>query len=199
MESPSPLLMILLFLLSGNKQLPYSLFFIFWLSHYLHRTFIYPFTQSGKNKNYPLIIVSMAFSFNCLNGFINGYGIFYLGDYYPGWLLSWQFVTGVILFISGFVINKKSDEKFRLLSKQNPGEYVIPEGWLFRYISNPHYFGEIIEWGGWALMTWSLPGFAFFIFTIANLFPRAISSHRWYRANFKDYPKERKAIIPFIV
>ncbi|HOS72184.1 MAG TPA: 3-oxo-5-alpha-steroid 4-dehydrogenase, partial [Bacteroidales bacterium] len=69
----------------------------------------------------------------------------------------------------------------------------------FDYISSPHYFGEIIEWGGWALMTWSLPGFAFFVFTFANLFPRAINTHRWYRGKFPAYPPGRKAVIPYLL
>jgi hypothetical protein len=37
------------------------------------------------------------------------------------------------------------------------------------------------------------------MFMIANLLPRAIAHHRWYANNFPDYPKERKAIIPFIL
>jgi hypothetical protein len=78
-------------------------------------------------------------------------------------------------------------------------EYVLPTGWLFNYISCPHYFGEIIEWGGWAIITWSLPGFAFFLFTFANLFPRAMSSHQWYKKKFSDYPSGRKAVIPFVI
>ncbi len=199
MESPSPLLMIMFFMFSGSFKFPYLLFIFIWLSHYLHRTYIYPFTQPGKNKAYPVVIVLLAFVFNCLNGFINGYGIFFIYDYDPSWMISWQFITGIILFASGYYINKRSDEEFRRLRILYPGEYVVPESWLFRYISNPHYFGEIIEWGGWAVMTWSLPGFTFFVFTIANLFPRAISSHRWYKENFRDFPSERKAIIPFII
>ena len=50
-----------------------------------------------------------------------------------------------------------------------------------------------------AVMTWSLPGLAFFIFSFANLFPRGVSSHKWYKEKFPDYPPERKAVIPFIV
>ena len=38
--------------------------------------------------------------------------------------------------------------------------------------------------------------FVFFIWTFINLVPRAISHHKWYKDNFKDYPKNRKAIIP---
>ncbi len=198
MELPSPALMLLFFLTSPVRGYPRMVFLILWLVHYLHRTFIYPFRQSGREKPYPVVVVCMAFLFNCLNGFANGYGVFHLGSYQDSWLLSWQFAAGIIIFMTGFCINKTADEKLRRLRKENPGVYIVPEGWLFRYISSPHYFGEIVEWGGWALITWSLPGLAFFVFTIANLLPRAVSSHKWYRAGFADYPPDRKAIIPFI-
>jgi 3-oxo-5-alpha-steroid 4-dehydrogenase 1 len=165
----------------------------------MHRTFIYPFTQSGRDKSYPSILVLMALIFNSLNGFVNGYGIFHVLTYSNSWLLSWQFIVGCSVFISGFIINKYSDEQLRKMRNNNPVEYIQPQGWLFNYISCPHYFGEIIEWSGWAIMTWSLPGLAFAFFTFANLFPRAISSHRWYKTQFPSYPEERKAIIPFFV
>jgi protein-S-isoprenylcysteine O-methyltransferase Ste14 len=199
MEFPSPVLITLFFLTINPKNLPKIIFILFWLAHYIHRSYIYPFTQSGRNKSYPFILVCMAFIFNCFNGFVNGYGVFHLISYNSSWLLSWQFIAGSIVFISGFIINKIADEKLRKMRKESPVEYVLPKGWLFNYISSPHYFGEIIEWGGWAVMTWSLPGLAFFIFTFANLFPRGVSSHKWYKAKFPDYPPDRKAIIPFIV
>jgi steroid 5-alpha reductase family enzyme len=141
----------------------------------------------------------MAFIFNCLNGFVNGLGVFHLTFYSFSWLMSKQFIIGALLFIVGFIINKKADEKLRHLRNSHPSDYIIPNGWLFNYISSPHYFGEIIEWAGWAVMTWSVPGLAFSLFTFANLFPRAIASHRWYKKNFSDYPKKRRAVIPFII
>ncbi|MHA1318096.1 MAG: hypothetical protein ACTSQ6_11365, partial [Candidatus Heimdallarchaeaceae archaeon] len=58
--------------------------------------------------------------------------------------------------------------------------------------------GEITEWVGWAIMTFSIPGLVFAFWTIANLAPRARSNHKWYLENFPDYPKNRKALIPFI-
>lgn len=199
MEFPSPSLILLFFLLSPEKGAPQIIFVTVWLLHYVYRTFWYPFRQSGRNKPYPQVIVLMAIVFNTLNGFINGYGVFHLYSYDIRWLLSWQFITGITLFLCGYFINKTADEKLAMLRSQNQQGYVIPQGWLFRYISCPHYFGEIIEWGGWAVMTWSLPGLSFFIFTFANLFPRAIASHRWYRKNFPEYPVKRKAVVPFIV
>jgi len=199
MEFPSPFLMTLFFITSDIKTLPEIIFLILWLTHYVHRTFVYPFSQSGREKPYPLVVVILAIIFNCLNGFSNGFGIFHLFRYTSSWFLTWQFISGISIFITGFFINKTADRKLRRFRNSNPEEYVIPHGWLFKYISSPHYFGEIIEWAGWALMTWSLPGLAFSVFTIANLFPRAIASHQWYKCNFPEYPSERKAIIPFIV
>jgi 3-oxo-5-alpha-steroid 4-dehydrogenase 1 len=199
MEFPSPALIVVFFIISEQKNLPQVIFLCLWLGHYIHRTFIYPFSQSGKEKAYPVILALMAVAFNCLNGFVNGYGVFKINSYDISYMLTWKFIAGILLFITGFVINKISDEKLRNLRKQSPIEYIIPDGWLFEYISSPHYFGEIVEWGGWALMTWSLPGLSFFVFTFANLFPRAISSHNWYKATFPDYPADRKAVIPFLI
>ncbi len=199
MEFPSPALIVFFYIISPDPGPVGTLFLILWLIHYLHRTFVYPFRQSGGEKDYPVLVAAMAFVFNIFNGTANGYGIFYQSGYHISWFYSWQFITGLVVFITGFLINKIADERLKKLRTGKPGEYSIPQGWLFRYISSPHYFGEITEWGGWALMTWSLPGLAFFVFTFANLFPRAISSHKWYKAVFPEYPPERKAIIPFII
>ena len=51
----------------------------------------------------------------------------------------------------------------------------------------------------WAVASWSSAGFGFFVFTCGNLITRAIQNHRWYKDKFKSYPKNRKAIFPFIL
>jgi protein-S-isoprenylcysteine O-methyltransferase Ste14 len=63
-------------------------------------------------------------------------------------------------------------------------------------VAAPNYLGEIIQWGGWALATWSLPGLAFFVWVLANLVPRARAHQRWYRQRFADFPPERRALVP---
>ena len=93
-------------------------------------------------------------------------------------------------------LNIHSDNILLRLRKSNDAEYSIPQGGAFRYVSCPNYLGEIIEWAGWAIATWSLAGFAFFIYAAANLAPRARSNHAWYRQRFSDYPAERRALIP---
>ena len=37
------------------------------------------------------------------------------------------------------------------------------------------------------------------LWTGFNLIPRALNHHEWYKENFKNYPKNRKAVIPFII
>ena len=88
------------------------------------------------------------------------------------------------------------DKKLR-----KPGDtaFHIPMGGMFRYVSAANYFGELTEWVGWAIMTWSLPGLVFAIWTFANLGPRAHRHHNWYNQKFGDaYPKDRKRMIPFL-
>ena len=56
-----------------------------------------------------------------------------------------------------------------------------------------------LEWTGFAIAAWSLPALAFALYTVSNLAPRAVAHHRWYRDKFPDYPRERRALIPFVV
>ena len=85
MEFLSPALITLFFILSDEKNVVQVIFVTAWLLHYVHRTFIYPFSQSGRNKPYPVVVVLMAMVFNSLNGFVNGYCVFHLKDYAPSW------------------------------------------------------------------------------------------------------------------
>ena len=105
----------------------------------------------------------------------------------------------MIIFFTGFIINISSDNILFKLRKDGKGEYSIPNGKLFNYISCPNYLGEILEWLGWAIMVLSFAGFSFFVWTLANLIPRALSTHKWYNQKFQDYPKDRKALLPYLL
>jgi 3-oxo-5-alpha-steroid 4-dehydrogenase 1 len=201
MESPAFFVILILFIAGKSYTHAITLIFILlWQMHYIQRTFIYPFLLTRNKKNFPVIIAAMGFIFNIINGYINGYYLFFIYPHYPlSWLIDVRFITGFIIFITGFAINLHSDKILRELKSEADNSYKIPHRGLYRIISSPNYFGEIIEWIGWALLTWSPPGLVFALFTIANLLPRALSHHRWYRKTFPDYPRERKAIIPFLL
>lgn len=148
----------------------------------------------------PLAVIAMAVIFNTGNAYLNGQHLFNLSAsmYTTQWLQEPRFIIGIGLFIIGFIVNRWADHVLRRLRKPGEAEYQVPKGGLYRYVSCPNYFGEIIEWIGWAVATWSLAGLAFAVWTIANLTPRARSHHHWYRKVFSDYPPKRKALIPGI-
>ena len=107
--------------------------------------------------------------------------------------------AGLALFAAGYFINQQSDHI--LLNLRKPGEtgYRVPHGGLYRYVSCPNYLGELIEWSGFALLTWSPGALMFVIWTAANLVPRARTHHAWYKERFPDYPPERRAILPWLI
>ena len=74
----------------------------------------------------------------------------------------------------------------------------MPHGGLYERVSCPNYLAELIEWLGWAVATRSGAGLAFFVYTFANLAPRARAHHAWYRRQFPDYPPQRKALLPWL-
>jgi 3-oxo-5-alpha-steroid 4-dehydrogenase 1 len=198
MESPSAILFAALFFIgSAPRNMVLLLFLFLWEAHYIHRSFIYPFTLRNGRKQMPIAVMGMAILFNLGNAYINGRYLFGFSKGYPeSWLLDPRFIIGVAIFITGFVINRWADQKLRSLRQSGESTYYIPRGGLYRWISCPNYFGEIVEWVGWAIATWSVPGAAFAIWTFANLAPRAFSHHTWYKKKFPDYPENRKALIP---
>lgn len=198
MELPS-FAIILISLLVGSKVNAFTwIIGALWLFHYFNRTFVFPFRIKSGNKKMPLFITGSAIFFNLFNAGFNGYYLAELSTYNAAWLSSWQFMVGLPLFVLGFGINFWADEK--LINLRKPGEtgYVIPHGGLFNYVSAPNLFGEILEWTGFAILAWNLPAASFAIWTFANLVPRAVAHHRFYLNKFSDYPKSRKAVLPFI-
>ena len=196
MEAPSPLLFAACFLIGDNHS-PVPLVFLgLWEAHYLHRAFIYPFSLRG-NRPMPVMIIGFGFLFNLMNAYLNGHYIFTLSTQYTGsWLTDPRFIGGLTLFVAGYLINRNADRILRSLRAPGETNYKIPQSGFYRWISCPNYLGEIVVWSGWALATWSLPGLAFAVWTVANLAPRARSNHQWYRKAFPDYPAERKALLP---
>jgi steroid 5-alpha reductase family enzyme len=115
------------------------------------------------------------------------------------WASDPRFAAGILLFAAGYALNKHSDAVLRNL--RGPGEtgYKIPQGGGYRWVSSPNYLGELITWTGFAVASWSPAALSFVVMTAANLVPRALTHHRWYREKFPDYPPERKAILPGIL
>jgi len=202
MEFPCLVAGLATFVFSGgnNNALVPLIFICIWQCHYFYRSIIFPLRLNIRNKKMPMMAVVTGIIFNSLNGFLNGYAFSHAEHLLNSeWLSSPFFIIGVILMVIGLSINIQSDSILRDLRKPGETDYKIPKGGFYRWISSPNYFGEIVEWCGLALAACTPAALAFALFTIANLFPRALAHHKWYVKTFEDYPQGRKAIIPFII
>lgn len=202
MEIVSPLTFAYFFLVGNGPKTGLAwLLFSLWMAHYLNRSLIFPLRLRTPGKRMPVLIAVSAIFFNLVNGSLNGYWLGTLGPAYPPeWWTDPRFLLGLSIFLTGAAINNWADDRLIQLRRgRGDTGYQIPAGGLFHYISCPNHFGEIIEWTGFALMAWNLPALAFAVWTAANLIPRALSHHRWYRTHFPDYPARRKAVIPGVL
>lgn len=203
MESPVFFAMLLLWLLSDRRTDLVRLAFLFLFElHYFHRSFVFPLRLRG-NSVMPLSIIVMGMTFNVLNALMQGGWIFYLSpaDYYPAdWLTDPRFIIGFLIFISGMFVNIQSDDIIRNLRKEGDTQHYLPKQGMFRYVTSANYFGEFIEWVGFAILTWSWAGAVFALWTFANLAPRASRIYDKYKVDFAEEldTKKTKRIIPFI-
>lgn len=196
MEFPALLVITLLVLASPVIASPQAwLPLAFWVAHYGYRTFLFPALMRPSDKTFPALLVLFAILFNALNGYNNATALIQNGAT-DAPLLTPHFIIGSLLFAAGFALHVHSDHIIRSLRKPGESSYRIPTGGLFRWVSNPNYLGEIIQWTGWAVLTWSAAGLAFALFTFCNLAPRAISNHRWYKETFESYPSDRRILVP---
>lgn len=199
MEAPAVLVFAAVYATGANRAgiVPLVLLAL-WQTHYVYRAFGYPFLMR-QGARIPVSIMLMAITFNVLNAVVNAYWVADLGSYPVAWLTDPRFALGVALFGGGLAVNITADRTLRRLRAPGDTGYRIPHGGLYRWVSCPNYLGEIVEWFGWALAAWSPAGLAFAVYTTANLAPRAIDHHAWYRERFVDYPAERRALVPYVL
>jgi len=175
-------------------------FFALWTAHYINRSLIFPWRTHTQGKTMPIAIVGSAAAFNIVNAGLNGLYLGWWGEVYAvAWLMDPRFIIGLLVFLAGASINIWSDHRLIGLRSGGRTGYSIPQGGLFKWVSCPNLMGEIIQWSGFALMCWNWPALSFAVWTAANLIPRAVSHHAWYRRTFPDYPADRRAVVPGLV
>lgn len=200
MEVPVFIVMLVLMIKNWSNSTPVTtIMALLFLTHYFQRSFIFPFLMKGKSQM-PIVIMLMGATFNIINGFLIGKWLFEYSDYPSDWFTSPQFIIGTVIFLIGMFINIHSDYIIRHLRQPGDTKHYIPKGGMFKYVSSANYFGEITEWFGFAILTWSIPGALFCLWTFANLAPRAKSLYNKYSEEFGDEftDLKRKKVIPFI-
>ena len=177
MEFPIFLAMIVIWLLSPHRfDIVPLVFLLVFEVHYFQRSIIFPWLMKGKASKMSLIVMFCGIAFNILNAVMQGYWIF-------------------------FYVNLRSDYIIRHLRKSDEDtNHYLPEGFMFEYVTSANYLGELTEWLGFAILTWSLPGLVFFIWTFANLVPRADALYKRYKVDFGEIieRKKLKRVFPFV-
>ncbi len=69
---------------------------------------------------------------------------------------------------------------------------------LYRFVSCPNYTYEFGAWLSFSVLTQCVPAFLFAVAGLVQMAIWAKGKHRLYCKEFKDYPKNRKAILPFL-
>lgn len=179
-----------------------------WTLHYANRGLVFPLLMrvpKGNGNTFGLLVMVSGMFVTTMHGYLNATLYSRLGAHLvDGWLGDPRFLVGLAIYAVGFALNVHSDAVLRnLRTKEELARaekvYRIPRGGGFELVTSPSYLGELLMWAGFATFTWGLPGVFILAITAANLVPRALSTHRWYHARFGDYPRSRKALIPYLL
>eukprot|EP01028_Stygiella_incarcerata_P011093 TRINITY_DN60_c0_g1_i1.p1 TRINITY_DN60_c0_g1~~TRINITY_DN60_c0_g1_i1.p1 ORF type:complete len:273 (-),score=54.25 TRINITY_DN60_c0_g1_i1:201-1019(-) len=171
--------------------------YLAWVIHYLHRSFIHPLKAPSMKPTSIFVVLSAVF-FNIVNGSLNGWS---LSQTLVSRNYSMRTTIGLGVMIWGFMKNIESDLILWNLRKgtNTAGKYFIPRGGLFELVSGANYFAEFMEWIGFAIIQgFSFASISFVIWTFANLYPRAVKTHDFYRQKFAKYPTSRTAFFPHV-
>jgi len=105
-----------------------------------------------------------------------------------------------LVFLAAWYYELDAHKIFANLKIKNSNSHSIPSGSLFKYVSCPHYLCEVIIYTCFMFILGlsHQTGVLVWFWVLTNQMIAATMSHNWYRMKFKEYPAERKAIIPFI-
>lgn len=126
--------------------------------------------------------------------------------------LQWYHVVSVLLFVWASIHQhnchkilahlRRKEYKGKLIRSKTHSTYAIPVGDWFEYVSSPHFLAEIVIYSSLLVCcvfsNWKTPLWFVLIFTVCILALSARQVHQWYRDQFKDYPKNRKILVPWI-
>ncbi|XP_020901370.1 very-long-chain enoyl-CoA reductase [Exaiptasia diaphana] len=185
------------------------LFVALWAAHFLRRTMEVLFVHDYR-RNMTYIESIGAPVYYWFFAFWNGLAIRHADNNYKPTFMAMA-IIGCVVFLIGEIGNCHCHLLLRSFRKMKRKSYlsmktkhVIPSGYMFEFVSCPHYFFEILSWFGFMLATWTLAAVVFLVASAATLVTYAYKKHNAYLKEFDGlaerelYPRNRKALIPFI-
>jgi very-long-chain enoyl-CoA reductase len=175
-----------------------------WAFHYAKRLLETLFVHRFSHSTMPLRNLFKNCSYYWI---FAGYVAYYVNHplYTPPILGSLQVFSGLVGFLFCEFGNLSTHLTFRNLRPPGSKERKIPKPtqnpftWMFDFVSCPNYTYEVGAWMAFTAMTQCLPAG---LFTFAGFYQMAIwalGKHNAYKKEFPNYPRSRKAIVPFVI
>jgi steroid 5-alpha reductase family enzyme len=108
---------------------------------------------------------------------------------------------GYVLFGVGLIGNFYHHILLRnLRSDSKDKQYKQPEGGLFGFVVCPHYFLELIQFTGMAIISGQPMHWAWVLWTLSYFGDRSNATLNWYREKIPNFDKKgvMKRLIPFV-
>lgn len=123
------------------------------------------------------------------------------GGWELGPLVSLKHAVLTAVFLLAWYNQLYTHKIFAAMRRSGRSRHGVPQGGLFSLVSCPHYLSEIIIYTVLMLVVGlsDVTLVLVWCWVVTNQVVAALMSHHWYRDTFKDYPRHRKAIIPFLL
>lgn len=106
--------------------------------------------------------------------------------------------AGTVMFLVGIIGNFYHHYLLSKLRKEGEKQYKIPYGGLFNLVICPHYLFEILGFIGISCISQTVFALSFTVGSTSYLIGRSYATRKWYLSKFEDFPKDVKAIIPYV-
>ncbi|EYU38073.1 hypothetical protein ABFS82_06G158300 [Erythranthe guttata] len=164
-------------------------------THFLKRVlevlFVHKF--SGSMDAEIMILLSVSYLLSALTMIYNQE----LVQGLPEPVIDLKYV-GIAMFLLGIGGNFYHHFLLSKLRKDGEKVYQIPQGGLFSLVICPHYLFEIFGFLGISCICQTLYPLCFTVGSVFYLMGRSYATREWYESKFEDFPKEVKALIPYI-
>ncbi|KAI9183887.1 3-oxo-5a-steroid 4- dehydrogenase [Blastocladiella emersonii ATCC 22665] len=176
-----------------TQGLLYSMLMLHFFKRELETLFVHRFSHGTM----PLFnVFKNSFHYWILSGVLIAWHVF-SPNAVPEYSEEWR-AACMALFAFGQTSNFLTHMTLRNLRPAGSKERKIPYGYGFSLVSCPNYFFETLSWLAVLLLSQSWAALIFFVFAVGQMFLWAQKKHKAYLKEFKDYPKNRKAMFPFI-
>jgi len=104
-----------------------------------------------------------------------------------------------LLFTLCELLNLKCHLVLKGLRRPGTTERGIPKGFGFNQVSCANYWWEFCSWVAFAGLSEQYGAYAFAAASFYQMYEWAVKKHKRYQAEFPEYPKSRKAMVPYLL